>query len=643
MLACLPLIFVVVVAAAVYLRWPKTDGIAGFRPAILAAMLTAFALVAVSTEILSLLHAVNRTWVAVTWLAAVLAAAAWLAAVMRRSRGAGAHGSMPPAEADPSQSADRPNVTRPGIFTTVVFWTLAAALAAVVGVVFAVAIITPPNVWDSMTYHMSRVSHWIQNAGVEHYPTHVIRQLYLPPLAEYAAMHLQLLSRGDRYANLVQFAAFAGSLVGVSLIARQLGGSRMAQLAAAVICAAIPMGLLQASSNQNDYLLAFFMVCLTWAVLELRGGFNWRWLIAAAVSVALACLTKPTTFVYAVGPIVLLAAMCIRRMGWRSWKPAIAVIGIVLALNAGQWSRNWATFGSSLGRHVGPDGRMITVNQAMNGPMLAGNIARNISLHLSTPDARTNQRVERAVLRLHQEMGESPNDERTTFPNTTYSVIPIQYHQDLAPCGLHLLLGIAVTVVIFTFRRLRGGATQAYWLSLAAAFVLFCALLRWQPWHSRLHLPLFVLGAPLAAVCLAGLWRWLAPAAAMALLAAAIPFLLFDPMRPLGGPASVFNASRGDMYFVARPGVKAAYQQAAEEFRLSGLGNLAIHGYEDAWEYPMWVLTDAQARGIHIEHVNVKNVTRNCRPEKPAQGGWFIMEISPSMVRTRIQPDRPAD
>ena len=44
------------------------------------------------------------------------------------------------------------------------------------------AVYVPPNTWDAMTYHLSRVEHWIQNKNVEYYPTPNIRQLFHQPL-----------------------------------------------------------------------------------------------------------------------------------------------------------------------------------------------------------------------------------------------------------------------------------------------------------------------------------------------------------------------------------------------------------------------------------------------------------------------------
>ena len=38
-------------------------------------------------------------------------------------------------------------------------------------VLLFLALLYPPNNYDSMTYHMARVAHWIQNQSIGHYPT----------------------------------------------------------------------------------------------------------------------------------------------------------------------------------------------------------------------------------------------------------------------------------------------------------------------------------------------------------------------------------------------------------------------------------------------------------------------------------------
>jgi hypothetical protein len=55
-------------------------------------------------------------------------------------------------------------------------WVWLAGTIFIVATVGLIAIVAPPNTWDSMTYHMSRVAHWEQNHNVAHYPTYNLPQ-----------------------------------------------------------------------------------------------------------------------------------------------------------------------------------------------------------------------------------------------------------------------------------------------------------------------------------------------------------------------------------------------------------------------------------------------------------------------------------
>lgn len=152
-----------------------------------------------------------------------------------------------------------------------------AFIALTVGLI---AIVAPPNNWDSMTYHMPRVVHWIQHHSVAHYPTSYTPQLYQPPWAEFTIMHFQILSSSDRFANLVQWFSMVGSLIGVSLIARDLGADLRGQVLSIVVAATIPMGSLQASNTKNDYVVSFWLVCFVhYVILTLNVRINWIYLL----------------------------------------------------------------------------------------------------------------------------------------------------------------------------------------------------------------------------------------------------------------------------------------------------------------------------------------------------------------------------
>ena len=103
---------------------------------------------------------------------------------------------------------------------------LLAGVAIIVILTGLTALIAPPNNWDSMTYHMSRVMHWIQNQSVSHYPTHILRQLHSNPWSEFAITHFQILTDGDYLANSVQWFSMVGCILGVTLIAEKFGANR---------------------------------------------------------------------------------------------------------------------------------------------------------------------------------------------------------------------------------------------------------------------------------------------------------------------------------------------------------------------------------------------------------------------------------
>src|SRR5262249_24070367 len=48
---------------------------------------------------------------------------------------------------------------------------------------FGIAATTPTTNWDSMSYHLPRALHWIQQQSVEHFPTENTRQIEFGPWA----------------------------------------------------------------------------------------------------------------------------------------------------------------------------------------------------------------------------------------------------------------------------------------------------------------------------------------------------------------------------------------------------------------------------------------------------------------------------
>ena len=496
-------------------------------------------------------------------------------------------------------------------------WLLFGA-GVIVLTVGLIGLLAPPNNWDSMTYHMSRVAHWIQNRSVAHYPTNIPRQLQLAPWAEFAVMNFQLLTGGDRFANTVQWFGMAGGLLGVSLIAQQLGAGVVGQVFAVVFAVTIPMGILQGSSAQNDHVVSFWVICLVYYALSAvkQNRYDLSVSLLMGASVGLAALTKSTAYVYALPFIIWTLWSAAKRLRWQAWRPVLVIALVALAINIGHYSRNARLYGSV----HGDDGTLYT-NDVVSPGVVVSNVTRNLSLHVGTPLGSVNDVIDGGVRLFLTTLGIDPNDPRTTWFTEEFRVIQSTNHEDTAGNPIHLLL-LLVSVGVYLFgRHYKSQPTSGrYIIACVAAFLLFCTVLKWQPWHSRLHLPLFVLSSAFIATVLdLPERRKLATALAAILLVAAQPWVLYNYSRPLIplafevggirtlGGSNVF-ADRYDQYFSNRPELKDPYVGAADLVTSKNCSEVGLQLQLNDWEYPFWMLLQRDGREVRrVEHVNVNN------------------------------------
>lgn len=553
------------------------------------------------TESLSFGSALRTAWVALAWLllSLLLLGLHWKA--RGRHRRASALGPW-------------------ASFSRAEMWLLGAASLILV-VLGVIALISAPNTWDSMTYHLSRVVHWLQNGSVAHYPTHIVRQLISNPLAEYLLLHLQLLSGGDRFANLVQWSSLIGVLMGTSCIARSLGAGVTGQALSAIFALTIPMALLQANSTQNDLLAGYWLVSFVGLTLSALESPRTPVVLAAAVSLGLALLTKATVYFFAFPFVVGLALLGAKRVGQRVVAPALLFVMIPLLLNGAFLQRNWALFGTPFGNSA-----MLPVtygNDALSAKGLVSNILRNTALHLTTTSREWNASVGRLVLRLHTVLGMDINDPATTFLETHFGLSGATRHEDYAGNTVHLFVALLASVGVVVIPGPARRQRVSYLAMLAGAFLVFCLLLKWQPWNSRLHLPLFLMFSPLFGLACERVPR-VGRVLAAALLLNALPWVLYNQCRPLLGPRSVLTSGREQQLFanfVNSAQMSRAYGGAQAFLKERQCGRIGLLAGNDGYEYPLWGLLDGSfAREVRIEHVLVSNASSTAGIERLE--GW---------------------
>jgi hypothetical protein len=475
---------------------------------------------------------------------------------------------------------------------------LRAAWVGPAGLLVAVSAIEfVPNNWDSMTYHLARVAYWLQNGSVAAYPTNIARQITLPPGAEYLLLALQAISRSDRLANLVQFAAWLALVIAAGPLARTFGAPRRVAPWAAVLVGTLPLALLQASSTQNDVIAALMAVAVIVASLPfLHRRRHWRWpdvaLLAAAGAAGL--LVKPTAVVVAAPFVVwafIAAAGSFRHR--RDWAELAVGLGVGVALLA-------AAAGPALATSLaGPEASLTTAGFVYPGvaePLdRIVNALRGVARQIPLPAAITD-RVAPA------------NTIGCTLSGRLCAEALFAFREDYAGnIGQALFVAAALVLGAIRWRALPLRSRLAL-INLPAAWFLFHALFRDNIWFTRLQLPLLGLGAlglvsfgarrGRKTVGTAGLG-----AAMVALVAYGVVAASRNEARPpsIFPPDIAFAGSPEAYYVYARKGVGQAHAAVLKGLAESGCRRLGMYIDGDSYDYPLaW---RAMQAGVEVRHV----------------------------------------
>ncbi len=585
MLGVLPILFVACAFLAMGAGSPRPRSLAAApiprRDAFLLAMLAGGAWAALGGEALGIVSGLTFWPVLAWWGAPTCAACAF--AFGRRG--------MLRAWLSPATHPDR---------VTFAFVGAVAVLLLTTGVT---ALLTPPNTWDSLMYHLPRQVIWMQQGSLAHFPAHDLRQIEFPPMAESASVQMMILAGGagspagwnalanaDQWANMVQWGAYFACVLAASVIARDLGSSGRGQAVSALLVAALPPAVQQAVNAKNDLVVALWVCLLMWLALRVRKDRACGPGLAALIGLTLGLLlyTKGTAYILALplGALLgvwLLGAFfaAVDRGSSRLGAAAGASLGAALivivgaGVNAGHWLRNYDAFGHPLGQSAAGRGYKLA-NQTAAPSAIISNLARNLVLHTQTPSEQLNLAQERWVRRLHEALGIAINDPRTSSSErTTYSVRWTLDQDGCAPAPFHLLLAVVAPVWLVAPRRRAARIAETpgpCWGILGAglgAFLIFCVVLKWQPWHARLHIPIFILLAPVCGLLLSRAPG--GPAKGVFLLGAVVlaaGAALVNNAKPLVGDHSVFRSTREDMLFRhetrTRDATHAAIAAAAE-------------------------------------------------------------------------------
>ena len=216
---------------------------------------------------------------------------------------------------------------------------LGVAVLAGLGYAVALGLGTPQNDFDTLVDHLWRAGLWLQNGGAGYPDCDCAPYINAyPPHAELGVLATMALGGSDRYVALVQGAAYVALVLGVIGIARGLRLDRPEALVAGLLVGTLPVIALQASTAQNDLLVASFVVAAVVFLLD-RYTPAAPWLAGAATALALG--TKVTALIAV--PLLLVIAFVV----WPERK-GLRLTAVVLGAAVGSYWYvvNWRHTGS---------------------------------------------------------------------------------------------------------------------------------------------------------------------------------------------------------------------------------------------------------------------------------------------------------
>ncbi len=341
------------------------------------------------------------------------------------------------------------------------------------------AYIFPPNNYDSMTYHMGRVAHWLLSESVAYFPTPIERQNVLGPGAEYLILVLQILLGNDQLANFIQLFSYILLIPSIIYLLRVFKVSRKIAPYILLLTATAPMALLQATSSQNDLVASVMTYGIIFSLLRFLVGKIDRvtrgdyFLIGTCL--ASGFLVKPTALLVA-SPFIGLSLLF-------QVKNLIKNIALTQKL-----VRNLLMFVIAFISIAGPDlYRKVEHNTARHEvyPLFTEWTAERFLNPLRTMDA--NMPIRNDTRRILKVFGyKVPIDTGNVFNgHEDFAGNPYQFLALLIMSGMTVL-----TLFLFSKKAISG---RYFFLSLAPLFswLVFALVVRHQVWISRLQLPIF--------------------------------------------------------------------------------------------------------------------------------------------------------
>lgn len=518
--------------------------------------LLAWANLVVTTQALSLLHAISA-------LPFLLSQGVLLLAALAAWRLGGAP--------DPRLPLQSIQVHLPPLRSYPILYGLACFIAAVCLINAFIVVLVPQNNFDSLTYHLARVGYWLQHRTLAVWDTPNFRQADFPPNAEIGVLWSVLLWGSDRLSGFAQWLSALACMAAVAGLARKIGASQAQSLFAALVWASLPQNMLQATTTQNDLVVtAFSLSSVYFFLCGLDSQRRSDWLFSA-VAVGLAVGTK-LTFFFAIPGLGLAGLMGLapakqKWSGFGIWVGGCAAA--VLLLGSLVYFQNIAAYRNPLGEssETGAGPRTSIVKTTLQNALIYAYQMADFS-GLPAPLAQAGVQLKTALgKRVFGRLGWS-GDSIGVYSIPQILALPAHTHEDVSWFGPLSLLAVLPALLwqIVPAVKNRDPRRLTLYLILASFFVTISLLIGWTPFKSRYFILFFGLALPFCAFLYAPKRPVYGTLVSLLAVLIAGYTLAANQAKPLLGAGGVWGKDAVALRTVNSPAAEAVYRFAQGTF-----------------------------------------------------------------------------
>jgi len=345
-----------------------------------------------------------------------------------------------------------------------------------------IGLLVAPNNYDSLSYHLPKLSHWLQNKNVALYPTVDIAQVFTQPLAEYLQLYFFAGMASDRFLFIPQFTALIFGATIFSLFGKRWNLTPGWQFALAVFGASMPVALLESVTAQNDLIAATFLFAAIYfmppfTMPETKVKFT-QTLLWAALAFSLAITTKFSVLVFGL-PFLVLAFITLLR-NKKFWSPSWALVLLFPLICLPHIARNVNASGRPLGD---PLVSKLFENTDKSPAGIASVFSRNIGYQFGVSLAWLNRQNQKGITAFNSFIGKDVNASATTMLqeyNPGY-----RNNEDMASNPWHFFV-ILCAICIVPWAPLKGNR-EFYTIIFMSTFsmLIFSYLLKFTPYATR--------------------------------------------------------------------------------------------------------------------------------------------------------------